>query len=99
MIVNLEQIAHEVLLARGKLSTLNAEARDRRRKIRDAMHTCTEQARAVVRLLDDTDLDPRDNLDVMRLLIENSLRWTDDLVEMQPEIEALKLEAWPKEKK
>ena len=99
MIVNLEKIALPVLTARGKLSTLNVEARERRKKIRDAMQACTDQARNVVRVLEDTDLDPRENLDIMELLIANSQRWTDELVEMAPEMEKLKAEAWPKEKK
>ena len=97
--IDLATIPDDVLIARGKYSTLNSRARELRLKIRDQMHSMTDQARTVVRLLDSTDVDPDENLANMRALLNAADEAWKELAELATQLNELQPAAWPKGKR
>ena len=86
------------MLARGKLSTLNREVRMRRTKIRDALEAICNRARVAARFNTDDGQDMTLDLKDMQALIEKTLVWNADIQDIQPTIQSLRDEAWPKGK-
>ena len=99
--IDLSTIPDDVLIARGKYSTLSRQANQRRREIRDHMHSLTEQARTVVRLLelDAMPVSAQENLDNMTNLLVVSITSHQELEELLPVMAELKLQAYPKGKR
>ena len=97
--IDLTTIPDDVLIARGKYSTLNSRARTLRLKIRDLMQSMTDQARTVVRLLSDTDLDPEENLLNMRAMMgATDNAWTE-LAALSIQLNELQPLAWSEKRK
>jgi len=96
--IDLSAIPEELLIARGQLSTVNSRARTLRLDIRDRMHAITEHARTVVRLMDDSQVTPEENLEHMNASLSVALMAWDELKGLNEQIETLKPAAWPKGK-
>lgn len=96
--MNFDDIEPEVLIARGKYSTLSREAR----KLREAMHrkmmSISDNTRSAVRLLDGEKTDPGENMVLIKALADGALDDLAALRKIMPAIEDLREQAWPKKK-
>jgi len=94
--IDFDRIPMVELLARGKLSTLNREAREKRAKIRERMAACVAKAQTTVRLLgNENGPQPLEELAAIRALCDASYSDMTALLDLQPHIDQLAAEAWP----
>ena len=86
------------LLARGKYATLGSERRKRMKELRERMAAVTDQARVMLRFDEDAK-DAGPTFEAMQRQMERTGECLTELSALQIEMDALKPDAWGKERK
>ena len=87
--------ADDVLLARGKHATLRKKHRDNMKRLQEHMVAVTDQARAVLRFDDDSEVAMSFYM-AMQGRVNDTGTILQELTDLQAELDALKSLAWGK---